>query len=103
MNLGTRGSTAQTMNLGTGKRHTRDESLSSHAACTRVSDTTLCSAVENHSKGESSTRDPLVLVLSVPLAQKSLTAARETQQCTAPRALSRDTPQAQRSTRGEDS
>ena len=35
----------------------------SHAACTRVSDTTFRSAVENHAKGERSTRDPLVLVL----------------------------------------
>ena len=37
--------------------------LSFHAACTRVPDTTLCGAVENHTKGESSTRDPLVLVV----------------------------------------
>ena len=37
--------------------------LSSHAASTRVSGTTLCSAAENHTKGESSIRDPLVLVL----------------------------------------
>ena len=37
--------------------------LSSHAVSTRVSDTTLCGAVENHTMGERSTRDPLVPVL----------------------------------------
>ena len=39
----------------------RHRILSSHAVCTRVSDTTLSSAAENHTKGESGTRDPLVL------------------------------------------
>ena len=39
----------------------RHRILSSHAVCTRVSDTTLSSAAENHTEGESGTRDPLVL------------------------------------------
>ena len=33
------------------------------SCCTRVSDTTLSSAVENRTRSESSTRDPSVLVL----------------------------------------
>ena len=82
----TRGNTVQTRNLDIGKqrrtaqcqraepvpvmrktldphnmRVRRHRVLSSHAVCTRVSDTTLSSAAENHTKGESGTRDPLVL------------------------------------------
>ena len=82
MNLETRGSTAQTLNLDIAQCQRAEPKpgkaadswtlamrvrqylfVSSHASRTRVSDTTLCSAVENHTKGESSTRDPLVLVL----------------------------------------
>ena len=81
--------------------------LSFHAACTRMPDTTLCGAVENHTKGESTTRHPLVLAVclgslcATPLRKghAALSAAgakkqcathgstRETQLCTAPRAL----------------
>ena len=39
----------------------RHRILSSHAVCTRVSDTTLSSAAEDNTKGENGTRDPLVL------------------------------------------
>ena len=69
MNLETRGSTAQTTTLaletsGSTAQCQRAEQSPGKAADSwtlAMPDTTLCSAVENHTMGESSTRDPMVL------------------------------------------